>query len=114
MKKKVPLQQSDDELYQLSKEELVETIKALSVEIARLKEIINRDSFTSSKPPSLDIIKKSEKKKSTEDSLPDETKRAPGGQPGHTGKTRKGFGRVDRTLSPTLRSMSTLWTYPSG
>lgn len=96
MKKKVPAQQSDDELYQLSKEELVETIKALSAEIARLKEIINRDSKTSSKPPSLDLIKKSEKKKSTENSLPDETKRKPGGQPGHTGKTRKGFKRVDR------------------
>ena len=38
MKKKVPPQQSDDELYQLSKEELVETIKAVSAEIARLKD----------------------------------------------------------------------------
>jgi transposase len=96
MKKKVPLQQSDDELYQLSKEELVETIKVLSAEIARLKEIISKDSQTSSLPPSQDIIKKSEKKKSTEDISPHEPKRSPGGQPGHTGKTRKGFGRVDR------------------
>ena len=96
MKKKVPLQQSDEELYQLSKEELVETIKVLTVEIARLQEIISRDSKTSSKPPSQDIIKKSEKKKSTEDSWLSETKRKPGGQPGHEGKTRKGFGRVDR------------------
>ena len=91
MKKKVPLQQSDEELYQLSKEELVETIKALTVEIARLQEIISRDSKTSSKPPSQDIIKKSEKKKSTEDSLLSETKRKPGGQPGHEGKTRFRF-----------------------
>ena len=34
--------------------------------------------------PSSDLLKKSENKKK------------PGGQPGHEGKTRKGFGRVDR------------------
>ena len=94
MNKQVPPQQSDDDLYQLSKEELVEIIKALQAEIVRLKEIQNLDSKTSSKPPSQDIIKKSEKKKSTSDT--EETKRKPGGQPGHEGKTRKGFGRVDR------------------
>jgi hypothetical protein len=49
------------------------------------------DSQTSSKPPSSDLLKKSEKKKET-----GKKKRKPGGQPGHEGKTRKGFGRVDR------------------
>ena len=99
MNKKVPPKQSDEsdeELYQLSKEELVEIINALSVEVARLKEIVSRDSKTSSKPPSQDIIKKSEKKKSAEETDSDKTKRKPGGQPGHEGKTRKGFGRIDR------------------
>jgi transposase len=96
MSKKVPTQQSDDELYQLSKEELVEIIKALTVEVGRLKEIISRDSKTSSKPPSQDIIKKSEKSKPIQETSQTEVKRKPGGQPGHEGKTRKGFGRVDR------------------
>ncbi len=96
MSKKVPPQHSNDDLYQLSKEELVEIIKGLQTEIVRLKEILNLDSKTSSKPPSQDIIKKSEKQKSTSDTDEKEPKRKPGGQPGHEGKTRKGFGRVDR------------------
>ena len=96
MSKQEPPKPSDDDLYQLSKEELVEIIKVLQAEIGQLKEILNLDSKTSSKPPSQDLIKKSEKKQSTQDSSPDEAKRKPGGQPGHEGKTRKGFGRVDR------------------
>ena len=108
MSKKAPPQPSDDDLYQLSKEELVEIIKALQAEIGRLKEILNLDSKTSSKPPSKDIIKKTEKKQSTSDTDETDPKRKPGGQPGHEGKTRKGFGRVDRTLNPTSTSMSAL------
>lgn len=54
------------------------------------------DSSTSSKPPSGDILKKSEKKKQSNHHDSETTKRKPGGQPGHQGKTRKGFGRVDR------------------
>ena len=96
MSKQVPHQASDDDLYQLSQEELGEIVKALQAEIGRLKEIINLDSKTSSKPPSQDIIKKSKKKQSTQYSSLDEPRRKPGGQPGHPGKTRKGFGRVDR------------------
>lgn len=96
MIEQVPPQANDDDLYQLSKEELVEIIKSLQAEIGRLKEILNLDSKTSSKPPSQDIIKKSEKKKSISDTDETEPKRKPGGQPGHEGKTRKGFGRVDR------------------
>lgn len=60
----MPAQQSDEELYQLPKEELVKIIQALRTELERLKEIVNKDSKSSSKPPSQDIIKKSEKKKS--------------------------------------------------
>ena len=104
MSKQVPPQSRDEDLCQLSKEELVEIIKALQTEIGRLKEILNLDSKTSSKPPSQDIIKKSEKKKFASDTSDTETKRKPGGQPGHEGKTRKGFGRVDRIeiLRPEL------------
>jgi transposase len=50
-------------------------------------------SKTSSQPPSLDLIQKSEKAKVEKE---EEQKKKPGGQPGHQGRTRKGFGRVDR------------------
>ncbi|NJK55104.1 MAG: transposase, partial [Pleurocapsa sp. SU_5_0] len=48
---------------------------------------------TSSQPPSLDLIQKSETARIQEE---EERKKKPGGQPGHQGTTRKGFGRVDR------------------
>ncbi len=96
MTNRLPQEPNDDELYQLSKEQLVEIIKALQTEMARLKESLNLDSKTSSKPPSTDLLKKSEKKKPQPEADPTQTKRKPGGQPGHEGKTRKGFGRVDR------------------
>lgn len=96
MTNRVPQSPKDDELYQLSKEQLVEIIKALQNEMARLKESLNLDSKTSSKPPSQDLLKKTEKKKLQSDTDASETKRKPGGQSGHEGKTRKGFGRVDR------------------
>ena len=87
-----------EKLSQLSTEELVEiiltqheAIKSLKEEIERLKVSRDLDSKVSSKPPSSDLLKKSEKKKDTEKKT-----RKPGGQPGHQGKTRKGFGRVDR------------------
>jgi transposase len=90
-----------EKLYQLPKEKLVEIIMAqqsqinqLQEEIDRLKTSLHLDSQTSSKPPSTDLLKKSEKQKSvTEKESP---KKKPGGQPGHQGKTRKGFGRIDR------------------
>ena len=91
-------QRNREKLSQLSTEELVEIIltqiegiEGLKQEIERLKISRDLDSQTSSKPPSSDLHKKSEKKKETE-----KKKRKPGGQPGHEGKTRKGFGRVDR------------------
>jgi transposase len=70
-----------------------EAIQQLFEEIERLKAILNRTSRDSSKPPSSDLLKKSEKAK---EQSPEEGKRKPGGQPGHQGKTRKGFGRVDK------------------
>jgi transposase len=73
-----------------------ELIAQLFEEIERLKEIINQDSKTSSKPPSSDLLKRSEKAK--EPTSGEEKKRKAGGQIGHQGKTRKGFGQVDRTV----------------
>lgn len=69
-----------------------EMISQLFDEIERLKELGRIDSSTSSKPPSSDLIKRSESPPS--DSSPKERKA--GGQVGHDGKTRKGFGRIDR------------------
>lgn len=87
-----------EKLSQLPKEELVEiivtqqeVIEYFKQEIEKLKLSRDLNSQTSSKPPSSDLLFKSEKKKEKS-----EKKRKPGGQPGHQGKTRKGFGRVDR------------------
>jgi transposase len=106
MTNRVSQSPSDDELYQLSKEQLVETIKTLQKKIARLEENWNLDSKISSKPPSSDLLKKSEKEKLQPETDGATTKRKPGGQPGHQGKTRKGFGRIDRfeILRPQLCS----------
>jgi transposase len=71
-----------------------ELISQLFDEVVRLKEIINQDSKTTSKPPSSDLVKRSEK--GQEQSTAKEKKRKAGGQLGHEGKTRKEFGRVDR------------------
>lgn len=70
-------------------------IEQLQQEVERLKASLKLDSQTSSKPPSTDLLKKPEKAKAASDATK-APKRKPGGQPGHPGKTRKGFGRVDR------------------
>lgn len=75
---------------------LQKIIVELKQEIEQLKVSRDSDSKTSSKPPSADLLKKPEKKKSENETQTDSPKRKPGGQPGHEGKTRKGFGRVDR------------------
>jgi transposase len=87
---------------QWSHEELVTLILRQQKLIERLEQKIEKledrqpsNSQTSSKPPSSDLIEKSEKAKE-EVKEEGEQKRSPGGQPGHIGKTRKGFGRVDR------------------
>ena len=106
-----PLQPKFDleSLSQLPKEELVsiivqqqrvleqfkQEIEQFKQEIERLKAQQNTDSQTSSSPPSTDMLKKAEKPKALTETT-ESGKRKPGGQPGHPGKTRKGFGRVDR------------------
>jgi transposase len=97
-----------ESLNQLSKEELVkliieqakaiaelhQTILELQQAIERVKVSRDLNSKNSSKPPSGDLLQKPESKKSAAELF--SQKRKPGGQPGHQGKTRKGFGRIDR------------------
>ena len=99
-----------ESLNQLSKEELVEMIlvqqklvEQLQLEIEKLTVSRDLDSKNSSKPPSTDLLKKPEKAKTAQTTDKSQApKRKPGGQPGHQGKTRQGFARVDRqeVLSP--------------
>ncbi len=110
MNKNLPPEQDRDKLNQLPKDELVEiiirqaiaieqlhkTIEELKLEIEKLRVSRDLDSKTSSKPPSTDLLKKPETHNQEKPALGEKPKRQPGGQPGHTGKTRKGFGRVDR------------------
>jgi transposase len=93
-------QQEKTEIEQLSQAELVELVLGLQKIIQELQEKLaiatgksRTNSQTSSQPPSLDLIQKSEKAK---DQIEEEPKKKPGGQPGHEGKTRRGFRRVDR------------------
>ncbi len=94
------IQQEKTEIQQLSQAELVELVLGLQKIIQELQEKLavatgksRTTSQTSSQPPSLDLIQKSEKAKVEGE---EEQKKKPGGQLGHQGKTRKGFGRVDR------------------
>ena|SRR6476469_1760468 len=110
MKKNLPPKLNSEILKQLATEKLVEMIVEqataieqlksrvieLEQEIEKLKISRDLDSTTSSKPPSSDLLKKSEKKLEAQTEERETPKRKPGGQPGHPGKTRKGFGRVDR------------------
>ena len=91
-------------LNQLSKSELVQLIisqqkiiEQLKQEIEKLKISRDLDSQISSKPPSTDLLKKSEKN-SQKTEARQKSQRKPGGQPGHPGKTRKGFDRIDRCV----------------
>ena len=99
-KPKAKTQQEKTEIEQLSQAELVELVLGLQKMIKELQEKLaiatgksRTTSETSSQPPSLDLIQKSEKAKVQGE---EEQKKKPGGQPGHQGTTRKGFGRVDR------------------
>ena len=91
---------SKESLNQLSAKELVEIvigqqeiIEKLREEIEKLRQSRDLDSKSSSKPPSTDLLRKSEKEG---EKAQQKKKRKPGGQPGHKGKTRKGFGRIDK------------------
>ena len=93
-------QQQKTEIEQLSQAELVELVLGQQKIIQELQEKLaiangksRTNSQTSSQPPALDLIQKSEKAKVQAE---EEQKKKPGGQPGHPGKTRKGFGRIDR------------------
>jgi transposase len=111
---KIPPMVERETLGKASTEKLIElvlrqqeVIIKLVEETDRLKGIVTSDSQTSSKPPSSDIHKRSEKSKEPagpESEATEQTKRKPGGQPGHAGKTRRGFGRIDRyeILRPTV------------
>lgn len=100
----LPKQKDEESLRQLPVEQLVEMvvqqqkiIEILQQEIERLKIKLGTDSQTSSKPPSTDLLKKPSKAKEKLAEVETEpASRKPGGQPGHQGKTRKGFGRIDR------------------
>lgn len=110
MEKDLPPKLESDKLRQLGTEQLVELIIEqasaieqlksrviqLEQEIEKLKVSRDLNSTTSSKPPSGDILKKSENKQQEQPEQRENPKRKPGGQPRHPGKTRKGFGRVDR------------------
>lgn len=100
MKIKLPLPVERSSLESSSHQVLVElvlrqqeVIEQLVEELERLKCIISSDSQTSSKPPSSDIHKRSEQQ---QESPSEGKRRSPGAQKGHEGKTRLGFGRIDR------------------
>ena len=110
MEKNLPFELDREILMQLAPEQLVEIIVEqaiatkklnqrileLELEVEKLKLSRDLDSKISSKPPSGDLLKKTEKKPEDNHDQDETPKRKPGGQPGHPGKTRKGFGRVDR------------------
>lgn len=110
-KARMPEVENGESLKKLPVEQLIalilqqqKVIAALQQEIERLKIRVATDSQTSSKPPSTDLINKpTTAKQQAQPTASDTPKRKPGGQPGHEGKTRKGFGRVDRieALRPT-------------
>ncbi|WP_425500566.1 DUF6444 domain-containing protein [Sodalinema gerasimenkoae] len=91
MKSRLPKIPKDREaLEKRTKSVLVEIVlqqqavlEELVAEVERLKGLIDKDSQTSSKPPSSDLIRRSEKVKKEAES--DSSKRKPGGQPGHPG-----------------------------
>jgi transposase len=95
----LPQKRDRESLEKLTYQELVETVLVFQELISkqgelleRLKSYVGKDSKTSSKPPSSDLLQRPEKAKEEEPAQG----RRPGGQKGHQGKTRKGFGRVDR------------------
>jgi transposase len=105
LKKEQPLKLDSEILNQLAPSQLVEIIieQAKAIEqlksrvvelekkIQELKVSRNLDSRISSKPPSAHLLKKTENYPVAQPSESQTQKRKPGGQPGHPGKTRKGF-----------------------
>jgi transposase len=81
-----------ENLEELSKDELIEIILALTAKLAEYEAQLNMNSTNSSKPPSSDQWKKpqSERKKSG---------KKPGGQPGHKGHSLKIEREPDETIA---------------
>ena len=77
-------------------ENLTNRVVELEKEIEKLKVSRDLETITSSKPPSGDILQKTENKQQEKPEENQTPKRKPGGQPGHRGKRRKVFGGVDR------------------
>ncbi|NJO94612.1 MAG: IS66 family transposase, partial [Hydrococcus sp. RM1_1_31] len=97
MQKDLPQKLDDESLGQLTPEQLAKiiigqarTIEKLNNRIVELEQEVEKlkvsrdlDSQTSSKPPSGDILKKTEKKQEKQPGESEARKRSPGGQPGH-------------------------------
>jgi transposase len=77
-------------------EKLTNRVVELEKEIEKLKVSRDLDSIRLWKAPSGDILKKTENKQQEKLEENQTPKRKPEGQPGHRGKTRRGFGGVDR------------------
>ena len=77
-------------------ERLTNRVVELEKEIEKLKVSRDLDSIRLWKPPSGNILKKTENKQQEKPEQNQTQKRKPGGEGGHRGKTRKGFGGVDR------------------
>jgi transposase len=110
MEKNLPLKLDTEILKQLATEQLVEIIikqgnsieklrngvVELEKEIEKLKLSRDLDRIRLWKAPSGDILRKTENKQQDKPEENQRPKRKPGGQAEHRGKTRKGFGGVDR------------------
>jgi transposase len=110
MEKNLPRKLDTEILKQLATEQVVEIIieegksiekltnrvVELEKEIEKLKVSRDLDSIRLWKPPLGDIVKKSENKQQQKPEENQTPKRKLGGQAGHRGKTRRGFGAVDR------------------
>ena len=77
-------------------EKLTNRVVELETEIEKLKVSRDLDSITLWKPLSGNILKKTENKQQEKPEENHTLKRKPGAQAGHRGKTRRGFGGVDR------------------
>jgi transposase len=77
-------------------EKLTNRVVELEKEIEKLKVSRDLDSIRLWKALSANILKKTENKQQEKPEENQTPKRKPGGQPGHRGKTRRGFGGVDR------------------
>jgi transposase len=110
MEKNLPRKLDTEILKQLATEQLVEviieegnSIEKLTNRVVELEEEIDKlkvsrdlDGIRLWKAPLGDILKKTENKQQEKPGEKQTPKRKPEGQAGHRGKTRRGFGGVDR------------------